>query len=63
MIIKIDDKTLEKYQTNEELSKVIVDILNGNFDYPGITIVGEPKDSNYKITDCSDCPLERNKKI
>lgn len=41
MIIKIDDKILEKYQTNEELAKVIVDVLNGNFNYPNIDIYGE----------------------
>jgi hypothetical protein len=42
MIIRISDETLEKYKTNEEIAKVIVDILNGDFKYPGIEIYSEP---------------------
>ena len=42
MIIRISDKMLEKYKTNEEIAKVIIDILNGDFKYPGIEIYSEP---------------------
>lgn len=41
MIIQIDDDSL-KDKSKEEISKIITDTLNGEFNFPGIKIYGEP---------------------
>ena len=47
MIIEIDSDYLEN-KTEEEISKIIIDILKGNLTYPGIIIQGNKKNGeNY----------------
>lgn len=41
MIIKINDEILEN-KTDKEKGKIIADILQGNFNVPGLEIYGEP---------------------
>lgn len=60
MIIQINNKILKK-KSNKEISSIILDILNGKFNYRGVIISGNDNYFNNKemieIKKCKNCGI------